>query len=297
MAAMDVSQAIEFLLGLLYLAITALLWILVLIFGLMQWKTIRPWLRRGALVGVLVLALHLPGLIAMPFLLDARAFIPSDVDASLLPFLEAMIWLGVATQYVIALVAVFHLALQVGLGQWLARPGAAYPDLLGRQRDLRGWGAAAGVGILGTLLTALFFWAFGIQEGHLIQDLVKMMPALEDLSAPVLLGVFGPTILAAAVAEEILFRGILQRGMVRLLGGGRGAVIASIVTVSAFWALGHQGMTDPFWAKYIQIFLIGLAFGTLSHRRSVEAAIVAHVALNASAIAFHLLPLLVPSLQ
>ena len=56
--------------------------------------------------------------------------------------------------------------------------------------------------VLATLLTVVLFWAFGIQEGHLIQDLVKMMPALEDLSAPILLGVFGPTILAAAVASS-----------------------------------------------------------------------------------------------
>ncbi len=294
---MDAGETIELLISLLFLGFTVLVWILVLIFGLVHWKKIRPWLRQGVMVGVLILVLKLPGLLAVPFLLDARAFLPSDADASVLPILQVIVWLGLALQYGFALLAAFHVALQVGLGEWLARPDKAYPSLMGPRRDRRGWGQAAGLGILATLVTVLLFLAFDIKEGELIQNLVKMMPALEDLSAPLLLMIFGPSMLAAAIAEEILFRGILQRGMIRLLGGGRAATIASIVVVSAVWALGHQGVTDPFWAKYIQIFLVGLVFGALAHRRSLESAIVAHLALNASALSIHFIPLLISSLR
>ncbi len=45
-------------------------------------------------------------------------------------------------------------------------------------------------------------------------------------------------------------------------------------------SLGHYADTDPAWPKMIQVMLLGLALGALSRRTSVEAAIVAHVALN-----------------
>jgi hypothetical protein len=43
-------------------------------------------------------------------------------------------------------------------------------------------------------------------------------------------------------------------------------------------------VAEPLWIKLAQIFLLGLVFGWLARRYSVEAAILAHVGLNVTAL-------------
>jgi membrane protease YdiL (CAAX protease family) len=97
-------------------------------------------------------------------------------------------------------------------------------------------------------------------------------------------GALIPAFVAIAISEEILFRGVVQGWITRLLGGDRAAAALAIVAATAVWTLGHAGSAEPLWLKLSQIFILGLVFGWLAYRYSVEAAIVAHVGLNVSAL-------------
>ncbi|MBI5543860.1 MAG: CPBP family intramembrane metalloprotease [Deltaproteobacteria bacterium] len=113
-----------------------------------------------------------------------------------------------------------------------------------------------------------------------------MKVVLENLSGvswssgpAIVLGTFA-FVLGAAVSEEILFRGLVQGWLARLLGRSVVSVVSAIVVTSALWALIHMFNTTSASWKLAQIFLIGLALGELARRYSVEASICAHVTLN-----------------
>jgi membrane protease YdiL (CAAX protease family) len=91
---------------------------------------------------------------------------------------------------------------------------------------------------------------------------------------------FTPALIAAAVYEEILYRGVLQAWLVRWLGESSGRVAASMAITSIVWALAHAGNADPMLPKLIQVMLLGFLFGGIARRYSVEASILAHTSLN-----------------
>lgn len=81
-------------------------------------------------------------------------------------------------------------------------------------------------------------------------------------------------VIAAPVAEEIIFRGFLYRG----LSESRLGVVGAIVVTALIWTLLHYGKST---AGMIDTLLCGLAWGWLRwHTGSTWPAIVCHVAYN-----------------
>ena len=155
----------------------------------------------------------------------------------------------------------------------------AFPVLTGRTR-VGGNGLSLAVGVLLGAVSAMLFSALGV-DSELLQQQQAWFPGVDFAAWPVVLGIGLPAMLAAAISEELMFRGVLQRWLIRWGQGlGEVAVPLSIAVTSAVWALGHAANTDDVLLKLSQIFGLGLALGALSRRFSVEASIVAHLGFN-----------------
>ena len=86
--------------------------------------------------------------------------------------------------------------------------------------------------------------------------------------------------LVAGVAEEILFRGLLQRSLERRLAGVRGGAVLAVLTASAAFALAHW---DPVHTP--AAFFLGLYLGAVTRLTgSVRPAMVCHVVNNLGAV-------------
>jgi membrane protease YdiL (CAAX protease family) len=97
-------------------------------------------------------------------------------------------------------------------------------------------------------------------------------------------GILLATGLGAAVAEEVLFRvfllgALLDAGVRRL---------PAVALTAILWSLLHAGTMDPFVIKVIQLLPAGLLLGWLRLRHGVWAAVLAHAAGNAAALAAEL---------
>ncbi|HHO54268.1 MAG TPA: CPBP family intramembrane metalloprotease, partial [Deltaproteobacteria bacterium] len=139
--------------------------------------------------------------------------------------------------------------------------------------------------VLGLLSTALV-WALGIEVSELVSRQADLFPGISMDDPRVLLGVGLPSALSAAISEELLFRGVVQRWLSRWWGPA-----VSIGITSGIWALGHAANTDALLLKMVQIGALGVVFGVLARRHGVEASLVAHLGLNtAAALAVVVLP-------
>ena len=263
------ESPVVLLLSLLYSFVLMLAWIVVLVLGIARWKQVRRSLRAGLLFGSALLLVKLPGFVAVMVYLDDSIGMR----------------IGVGFAFVFLIVGVFHGAIQIGLAQWLAAPRNAYPTLLCDGRRFAGWGLGAGLGLAAAVVTVPVFHLLGVEAGPLQQLLERLMPAVLEAPAVVrtTIAVFGVT--AAAVGEEMIFRGVIQPGLTRLMGGSAAALVTAVLVTSAVWAVGHAANAEPIWVKLVQIFLLGLVFGWLARRHSVEAAIVAHIGLNLGSLA------------
>ncbi len=256
--------------------------IAVLTVAIMRWPQVRTGYKPGLLLGGLVFVLSLPNLVATSLHFEATALMPSVQDPQVAQITTVIMRVVMAVAALGMMVAtVFFTPLQLSVGELALADGRrAYPWLLDGRRDTRGWALAAGAGAAMGLVSGLAFWSLGVGEGPAIELVKRLFPALDFSNPSVLLGLTLPAVLVAAVSEELLFRGLIQAWLTRWLGGTSRAMVLAVLASSALWALAHWGNTDQPWLKLGQIFLIGLALGALVRRYSVEASIIAHVALN-----------------
>ena len=145
--------------------------------------------------------------------------------------------------------------------------------------------AAAYFGAVAGVASVFVFEALGVEESESLKRILAMMfPGIESaslwVSTPVIL-LFGA---AAAVAEELSYRGVVMGFVQRLSPGSRSMAIAAVVVSASLWAVLHLNMTNAPAVKFTQILLLGLAFGWLARRHCIEAAIAAHLALNVAAV-------------
>jgi len=147
--------------------------------------------------------------------------------------------------------------------------------------DARPWPAAP---VFVALLAATFFWSvssFGI--AHLLVE-VKMSDefALKDvgMGKPLEFAMIACFALAAAVMEELIFRGVLQPFLRR-----QGLPLAAAILIpGAVFAVGHGGYTEPWGVKEIQILGLAVIFGWARERHGLGAAVMLHLANNALAL-------------
>jgi membrane protease YdiL (CAAX protease family) len=260
-------------------------WAAVLVYGLVKWREVREPFLVALLVGLAILLLKTPSLVLGALYTDLALVVPEHLRETTEPFGPTLIRLALMMTWPLAVVGAFHVALQIAVSQLAARPAQAYPLLLGdRMSRFRGWLVAALLGSLAGVASTLLFWALDVRSGETVRMAQKLMPGLETAPAVLVAGALIPAFVAIAISEEILFRGVIQGWVTRLLGGDRAAAVLAIVAATAVWTLGHAGSAEPLWLKLSQIFILGLVFGWLAYRYSVEAAIVAHVGLNVSAL-------------
>ncbi len=208
-----------------------------------------PELREMALIGGLAFFLHL-------FLGTVLQWI--DFRWGLL----ASQVLFIAAPPILA-VSLFYIDRRVALG--LRRPS----------------GAAVGAAVLGAVgLNWILTLAGELQERvfptpeplrRFFEDLLVYRGLIDFVALLLVLAV------VPAICEELLFRGFLQTGLVRVLGGeGRGVVVSALL-----FAAFHL---DP-W-RFTGVFVLGLFLGTLVVRSgSLWPAVVAHAINNTMSIA------------
>lgn len=267
-------------LGLLHWGLSAVLWVAILVAGIVRWQDVRGALKPGVILGLLVLALSVPGVVAGFVFLDLGSVLPPMLS-ELHSYLAILI---LVSGVVSLLIGVAHTVLRVGLAELATGERSAFPLLFQRAGACRGWLLAAAAGVLASLLSYAAFSLGGVKAGFAFELAKTLYPALFERPRAFAFLVFGPTLLAAAVSEEILYRGVIQAWLLRWLGQGRGAAFGAIAVSAAFWALGHTANATPMLPKLIQVLALGFAFGAIARRYSVEASIVAHLTLNATAI-------------
>jgi membrane protease YdiL (CAAX protease family) len=274
------------LLTVLFIALHFAAWIAILVVGVMRWSEIRPSLRTGAILAAIAFVLSVPWTVITAFYLDLSKMIPAEVRR-LAPVLQAIVSVNAAFSL---LTTAAHTVLKVGVAGLVAREGRPPFPLLSRAGAVfRGWPIAAVAGLACGALSVFAFAWLDVKPGDVFRFMDATMPGLQTMPKPWLFLAFLPTLLAAAVSEEILFRGVIQPWLARLFGETTPGLVLAMALTSAMWAIAHAMNATPLVPKLVQVFLLGFVLGGIARRYSVEASIVAHGVLNVTAV---LLPLL-----
>lgn len=129
-------------------------------------------------------------------------------------------------------------------------------------------------------MSLVIFIALDVDASEHIGRLGELFPGMEQMPFAQQLTTILTVLTGAAIAEEIMFRGLLLGLMLRISGGATAGVIGSVVLCSALWAVLHLLNTDALLVKFGQIFIVGLVLSEFARRACVEAAIAGHVGLN-----------------
>lgn len=254
----------------------------VLVYGVMRWNECRPRFGRAALVATAILVLSVPAAALGALYMDLGAMLPKTLPAgpSSDGLMTALRVVMLAATLVTALLTFLHNVLMVPVVALLKAPRPAFPLLFGETPPFAGVGLAAAIGVGFGVLSYVLFVALDVQAGELMKWYMELYPGVDFQSPGVVAGVLLPFVLSAALAEELTYRGVIQPFIARILGDGRAAFGVSLVVTSLLWALAHSANADNPALKIGQIFVLGLAFGGLARRFSIEAAMVAHLGLN-----------------
>jgi uncharacterized protein len=124
------------------------------------------------------------------------------------------------------------------------------------------WGVGIGLGLYGLLIVLAVIWSALVPAEQIEQQSAAAEQIARAFNTIPLAFALS---LAAAVSEEILFRGALQP-------------VFGLIPTSLFFALVHiQYTLTP---ATIIIFIVGLGLGFLRQRQSTSAAIIAHFVYN-----------------
>ncbi len=236
-------------------------------------------LGRGFGYSSVKLGLGVPAAVLLLWHLDVAAFAPGLPPG----VSETIGGLAVVFQIIGMVITLLHGSLQVPAAVFAGGERHPFPCLFGRPERFAGWGLGAGSGALLGVASVAVFHLLRIDVGADLKNLLKMMPGVDWHAPAIVLGVSLPAILGAALGEEVMYRGVLQALLSQRLAGRAGSFLAIVLT-SLIWALAHSLNTDAPWVKLGQIFVIGLAFGAIARRYSVEASALAHLALNLMAL-------------
>jgi len=149
------------------------------------------------------------------------------------------------------------LAIRRTLAQSLTRLGLQLPTV----QDVT-WGIGVGIGLYGALIIMGVIWSALSSPDQIAEQSAAAEQIARSFNTLPLAFALS---LAAAVSEEILFRGALQP-------------VFGIVATSLFFALLHLQYTLT--PATIIIFVVGLGFGWLRKRQNTSAAIIAHFVYN-----------------
>lgn len=151
---------------------------------------------------------------------------------------------------------------------------------LGLMRGRLGWSAVllaiVGTAALSNLLEGLIGWLELSEVGNLAQ----LDADLAGARGAGLTGALAGVALASGMAEELFFRGYVQRGIERRLAGRRGGAAIALTLASTAFAIAHF---DPVHSP--AAFVLGLYLGGITYLAdSLWPAILCHVTNNALAV-------------
>ncbi len=155
---------------------------------------------------------------------------------------------------------------------------AAEPALSPVQVDWRKLLAGSlGVAAAGVLYTVGLFLLTKPHLSETAERAFGVTPYDTDSSVTIQVIVFS---LAAAVAEEVIFRLGIQSFLARHLRLQGGRYWLAIVFSATLWTAGHAGSLTPDWVKLAQVFPVGLMLGWLFRKYGAESSILAHGLFN-----------------
>lgn len=134
-----------------------------------------------------------------------------------------------------------------------------------------------GVAAAGVLYTVGLFLLSNPHLSESAERAFGVTPFDTDSSVTIEVIVFA---LAAAVAEEVIFRLGIQSFLAKHLRLQGGRYWLAIVVSAALWTAGHAGSLTPEWVKLAQVFPVGLMFGWLFRKYGAESSILAHGLFN-----------------
>lgn len=243
--------------------------------------------RSGVVLGLMIFVLGLPAQVFIVAHLNAQALInqlhlpPGHERAA-----AAAIYLLLIISLTVSVILIpWHmLVYEAAAKQWerfgpepfaiLQRSGRAPWSAIGR---------AAAFGLAAGALSAVIFKLLGVGVSDVLNQYGTLSASAEKATLWVRLPIAALAVTAAALAEELTYRGMLYGWLLRLLKGRRGVALAAVLT-SAVWAAAHAPNTDSPLIKCAQVFVLGLFFCEFARRWCLEAAMAAHVGLNLAAL-------------
>jgi len=167
------------------------------------------------------------------------------------------------------------------------------------------WILAKGTAYLAGMLAFSYFWlALAVRAwgARIHPVVVEAFDVSDEERFTALVLAKTALIVLAPFAEEATFRGYIQGKSAEIClrwarrRGALGALarVAPAVLAALLWALMHEGMIEPDWAKWAQIFGVGLLLGSARRRLGLEGCIVLHLLFNVLAGGFFAPPGLNP---
>lgn len=248
----------------------------------LSWRLIRYTWKRGVLLGAGISLLWLPMFIVGVATIDfssQRQDLPESMDPVVR--IIAGVVLGCILVLLIPLRATYY---HVAKSEWARIRGTLELSLAGPPRTrLLGIGVGIGVGLANLVITLIVFHIFKVEEPA-DPEFLKMFPSVEQMSyAQLALPVAGFAI-AAAIVEELIFRGGILGFFLRITKNRTGPAWVFIVATALLWALLHIPNTDHPFLKVMQIFTLGIALGWMMRQWGLASTMAAHIALNAGAV-------------
>jgi membrane protease YdiL (CAAX protease family) len=124
-------------------------------------------------------------------------------------------------------------------------------------------GAAAGAAMCAA---TYFAYPLARRVPYFVSDLSQLYSAFRSLERPYAALALGPVI----VGEELVWRGAVQRQLVRRFGLGRGVALAAVS-----YAIAHLAVGSP--VLVMAALCCGVAWGALAAARGIAAPIAAHL--------------------
>lgn len=196
---------------------------------------------------------------------------------------------AIELQFVVELMQFIAIGLLLGRARQ-AEAGFRKLGLLPRHpvRDLR-WGVLGGVIGFGLVGLAGIVWANLLTMlGEPVPDVAheSLVTLQQEFSLELLFLLIFSAVVMAPLLEELVFRGVLQTSLMRLMKGRRWP--AMLITAAAFSAI--HGTIVP-TTGLLPLFVLGLVFGYVyEHTGSLLTPILAHAVFNAMNIAIAIVP-------
>lgn len=241
----------------------------------------RTW-NRGLLFGAVVSVLWLPLALLAVFGVDLKA-IQADLsygaEIFIRFFLVFLVLIGLVV--LVPLRAAYY---HVAKSEWSLLRGDFDLALLGPRRSrLLGISVGMAAGLVNLIVALVVFHYFQVKE-PLDPEFTRLFPGYAQMSPAVLAVPLACFVVAAAVVEELIFRGGILGFLLRISRNNTALAWVFITFVAFIWALLHYPNTNSPVLKIMQIFTLGIALGATTRQWGLSSAIAGHVTLNIGAV-------------